>query len=321
MSENIIEKEELRNKLLEIKNVYLKRNQPRLQKIKNDWNLLQKNIPKLDKLNPVIEFCDDSTSQNLWWYGRVTVSSAPLSGEVGRRIHYLIRDKDTGFIICIVGLSSDLTIPIRDNHIGWTKENKWTHKKINYLMNVQHCIATEPFNKYLTGKLAALSVISKEVLEHFENKYNHSLAAYTVTSLFGKSSIYNRLNGFIYLGETKGFSSVLIHPDIKAKMREDFKATKGKHSEIYYNEDGSIRYKYGVVKGYQKLSKYSDQVQRKENLRGVYLIPLAENYREFLKEEDENLKTLPRLDWEEIVLQWKERWFFPRIKRLNVEAI
>jgi len=238
------------------------------------------------------------------------------SGEVGRRIHYLVRDRETGFIIGIVGLASDLTIPIRDKFIGWTHQNKWKGKRINYLMNVQHCISTPEFGNYLAGKLCALSTKSKEVQDYFENKYGHRLAMMTVTSLYGKSSLYNRLDGFIYLGTSKGYSSVLVPLEVKQQMREDFKKTKGKHSEIYYNEDGSIKEKYGVVKGYQKLSKYW-KVQSIENFRGVYVIPLAKNYREFLREETDTLDLTNYKEFDIIVEEWRERWCLPRIQRIK----
>jgi len=316
-----MDKEELRGKLLEARQQYILKNANRLDKIKPYWNSNQTD-PQSEKFwenfSPYIEFCDSKNKElnDLWWYGRVTVSSAPLSGEVGRRIHYLIKDSTTGFILGIVGLASDLTIPIRDKHIGWSLENKWKGKRINYLMNVQHCVATPEFSRYLTGKLCAMSTLSEEVQSHFENKYGHPLAAMTVTSLYGKSSMYNRLKGFDYLGTTKGFSSVLIPLEVKQQMREDFKAKKGKYSEIYYNEDGSVKERYGVVKGYQKLGKYG-KVQSIENFRGVYVIPLATNWKEFLREEADDLDLTERKKFGIIVEDWKDRWFYPRKERLE----
>lgn len=309
-------KEELRQKLLEARQQYLDKNKARLDRIRPVWEGVQKDVPAINKIRPIVDFCEDHTAQDIWWYGRVIVSSAPLSGEVGRRIHYLITDKNTGFIFGMVGLASDLTIPIRDRYIGWSLKNKWEGKRINYLMNCQHVVSTPEFSRYLMGKLCALSCTSKEVQEEFEQKYHHPMAAMTVTSLYGKSSMYNRLRGFEYLGTTKGFSSVLIPLEIKQKMREDYKATKGKHSEIYYNEDGSIREQYGVVKGYQKLGKYA-KVQSIENFRGVYIIPLANNYKEFLRQETDTLDLMERKSFSTIVEEWKERWYLPRIKRMG----
>ena len=310
-------KDELRQKLLIAKEQYVNKNSSRLAKIRPTWDGVQSIIPRVEELEPYIEFCTDN---NLWWYGRVFISSAPLSGEVGRRIHYLVRDKKTEFIIGIVGLASDLTIPIRDKHIGWTNDNKWKGKRMNYLMNVQHCIATPELSNYLTGKLCALSVLSNEVQEHFGNKYHHPLAMMTVTSLFGKSSMYNRLKGFEYLGTTKGYSSILIPLEVKQQMREDYKREKGKHSEIYYNEDGSVRERYGVVKGYQKLGKYA-KVQSVENFRGVCVIPLAHNYREFLREETDELIAYDHKTFEELAECWKNRWLLGRIERVKLGLI
>jgi hypothetical protein len=309
-------KEELREKLLVVKQQYVDKNKDRLEKIRPEWEEVQNRVPNITEIDPHIEFCSTKYLQDLWYYGRVTVSSAPLSGEVGRRFHYLIRDKHTGFILGMVGLASDLTIPIRDKHIGWTHQNKWEEKKINYLMNVQHAVSTPELSQYLTGKLCALSVRSKEVQDYFVQNYKHSLAVMTVTSLFGKSSLYNRLDGFIYLGTTKGYSSLLIPIEVKEKMREDFKATKGKHSEIYYNEDGSVKWAFGVVKGFQKLGKYGE-VQREENFRGVYVIPLAYNYKEFLCSKSGDLNQFEHPSFDALTNNWKTRWMLPRIERLG----
>lgn len=318
-----MDKEELRQKLLIARQQYINKNAERLEKIKPKWDAIQINHygSDLSNIKPYIEICDNRDLNEIWWYGRVTVSSAPLSGEVGRRIHYLLRDANNGnCIIGIVGLASDLTIPIRDKFIGWTNKDKWDAKRINYLMNIQHCIATPELSNYLTGKLCALSTRSKEVQDYFQKKYGHPLAAMTVTSLYGRSSMYNRLDGFNYLGTTKGFSSVLIPLEVKEKMREDFKKTKGKHSEIYYNEDGTVREKYGVVKGYQKLSKYAS-VQSIENFRGVYIVPLADNYKEFLKQEATELALTKFKKFDIIVDEWKTRWFLPRLERLSSQNI
>lgn len=311
-----MDKNELRDKLLEIKEQYIEKNKSRLIKIKPYWDEIQKNVPDINNLNPYIEFCDTQELKDLWWYGRITISSAPLTGEVGRRFHYLIRDK-SGYILAIVGLASDLTIPVRDKYIGWTNENKWKGKRINYLMNVQHCISIPELSNYLIGKLGALSVKSKEVNDYFENKYGHPLAAMTVTSLYGKSSIYNRLEGFKYLGVTKGFSSVLVSLETKERMREEFKAKKGKHAEVYIKEDGTV-VKYGVVKTYQKLNNY-DKTQRVENQRGVYFIPLADNWSEFLCQNTNELEPTAKEPFNLLLNSWKIRWLLPRIERIENE--
>jgi len=314
-------KDELREKLLVAKEQYVNKNADRLSKIKPIWDKTQAIVPRPEELEPYIDLCDLTKGlQNLWWYGRVSVSSAPLSGEVGRRIHYLVRDKKTGFVLGIVGLASDLTIPIRDKYIGWTNDNKWKGKRINYLMNIQHCVATPELSNYLTGKLCALSALSSEIQEHFNDKYHHPLAMMTVTSLFGKSSMYNRLTGFEYLGVTKGYSVMLVPLEVKRQMREDYKREKGKHSEIYYNEDGSVRERYGVVKGYQKLSKYAE-VQRVENVRGVYVIPLAQNHREFLCCETDILEPLVHPPFESLANYWKERWLSGRMERIDAGLV
>ncbi|MFA7101501.1 MAG: Druantia anti-phage system protein DruA [Bacilli bacterium] len=312
-------KDELRAKLIEAQKPYLVKYAKRLKKIEPKWNETQLSVPDVSTIEPYVQICDGNPELlELLFYGRMVTSSFAFSGAVGRRVHYLVRDKKTDYIVGMVVLMSDLTIPIRDKHIGWTTDQRW--KRMNYLMNVHLCVSTLDLAKYLTGKLCALSVESREVQDYFEHKYGHKLAAMTCTSLFGKSSIYNRLQGYEYLGLTKGHSSALVPLEIKDKMREDFKKEKGKHAEIYYNEDGTVKNAYGVVKGFQKLQKYWD-VQQTENQRGVYLIPLAHNYKEFLKGEMDELQPYDHQTFEELTRHWKERWLTGRIERINAGLV
>ncbi len=305
------EKDRLREKLLLVRNSYLVKNKSRIDKIKPFWNESQKNIPNILNIDPIIEICEDNKLRDLWWYGRNTIHSAPLVGEVGRRIHYLVRDRNTKFIIGMVGLTSDLVIPIRDKYIGWNRSLMWKDKKINFLMNVQHCFSEPTFSNYLTGKLCALSIRSKEVQEYFKNKYGHDLAAMTVTSLYKKSSMYNRLEGFIYIGNTVGMSALLIPLDQKIKAREVYKKEHGKYSASYDKGDGTIE-KYGITKMYQKVGE-----QCSDNQRGVYIVPLAGNYREFLCGKDEILNMLTHPSFNTLVSYWRTRWLLPRIERLK----
>ncbi len=323
-------KDELRAKLLEAQIPYIERNKNRLERIKPLWNSIQKPLTDIvesaddidmvlgeyaSTVDPYIQIIDgNSNLLDLLFYGRMTISSFPFSGAVGRRVYYLIRNKSDGVILGLVVLMSDLTIPIRDRDIGWSREQMW--KRMKYTMNVHLAIPTPQLSQYLTGKLTALSVESKEIQDYYQQKYGHPLAMMTCTSLFGESSVYNRLKGYNYLGTTKGHSVALVPLDIKIKMREDFKAAKGKYSETYYNEDGSVRERYGVVKGFQKLGKYWD-VKQAENQRGVYVIPLSHNYKEFLRGEADVIQPFDHSTFSTLAQYWQERWLSGRIGRIN----
>jgi len=309
-----LDKEVLRALLLTSKEQYITKHKERLLKIKPLWDKIQAEIPIPESLEPMLTLCTNQELRDIWFYGRLTVSSAPWSGDVGRRFQYLIQDKTTGFILGIVGLSSSLSIPLFDKHVGWNKEFKWKQHKINHTMNMSHCIATPELSKYLIGKLCALSCRSSEVINHFESSYDDEAVCWMTTSLFGKSSVYNRLDGFEYLGNTKGYSAALIPLEIKEKMRKEYQEKHGKHSEIYTKPDGTV-VKYGTVKTFQKISKYT-KVQRIENIRGVYAISLADNYKEFLCGETDELQPHDHKTFEELTAYWKERWMLPRQQRI-----
>lgn len=315
-----MDKDELRGKLLVAREQYITKNKTRLDLIKPLWDARQSIIPQLEEIDPVIHMCDNEKDRALWFYGRVTTSSAPMSGDVGRRFQWFVQDKNTGFILGIVGLSSSLSIPTFDRYIGWKKPAKWSPlKRMNNTMNMSHCVATTPYNNYLTGKLCALSCTSKEIINHFETTYGDVAACFMTTSLFGKSSMYNRLEGFEYLGNTKGFSAALVPLEIKQQMRKEYQEKHGKHSEIYTKADGTV-VKYGTVKTFQKLGKYAT-VQRVENLRGVYAIPLVTNFKEFMCGTTDIIIPTVHEDFETIKAKWRERWFLPRIERIKAGEI
>ena len=84
--------------------------------------------------------------------------------------------------------------------------------------------ALPPYNYLLGGKLISYLLASKEVRQIYERKYkdkltlidkrkSHQLAGIFTTSLYGRSSQYNRLKydgRLLYnkIGETKGFGTL-----------------------------------------------------------------------------------------------------------------
>ena len=92
-----------------------------------------------EKLEPELVYTDNIKSTQSagtliekWNCVRTMTSTMKNSSNIGRNLHYLVRDKVTGKylgVICITGDFIDLTP--RDEHIGWEREFKTNSGKLN----------------------------------------------------------------------------------------------------------------------------------------------------------------------------------------------
>lgn len=76
-------------------------------------------------------------------------------------------------------------------------------KESNHVMQISRCIPLQPFGSLLGGKLIALLLASREIVQLCDHKYACNTVAFLVKSLHGKSSQYNRLEerGITFVGE------------------------------------------------------------------------------------------------------------------------
>jgi hypothetical protein len=113
-------------------------------------------------------------------------------------------DDVTGGIMGIVEICSDMMIlPPRDKHIGWTQAHR-SGGKLNHIANVGTCVCVQPFGTLCGGKYQIVACGSSVVSDLWEQRYGDRLVAVCTTSLYGESSIYNRLKDWDYLGNTAG---------------------------------------------------------------------------------------------------------------------
>lgn len=147
--------------------------------------------------------------------------SVPVSPGYGRRMRFLVKDKQNGKLIGLLALGDPVfNLAVRDNYIGWTGADR--KEELIHIMDAFVCGAVPPYSQLIGGKLVAALLGSKEIQEVYNRKYlnslsiisrkrkNATLAAITTTSALGRSSIYNRLkipNGPIFtkIGMTKGY--------------------------------------------------------------------------------------------------------------------
>jgi hypothetical protein len=277
------------------------------------------------EIKPIIEICSTQEQYDLFRLFRYYWSS-PFSEYVGRRIKIIIRDAglENKPVIGIAALGSPIIhIPERDNYIGWDKNTRT--KKINYMMDAYVIGALPPYNYLLGGKLISMLLTSKEIRRIYSKKYKYSsyseLAGLFTTSLYGKSSQYNRLafSGrklYVPIGDTKGYGTLhLTTETINAMI--DLLRKKNIIVSNLFGEGPSWTMR--VIRTVGDLLGFdSNQLLMHSFKRKIYFIPFAKNTKEFLNEKNRSLKFYSQ-NIDVLTEYWKERWYNNR--RQNIDII
>lgn len=278
-------------------------------------------------IKPIIEVCETKKQHDLFRIYRYYWSS-PHSEYVGRRIKLIIRDGalHNKPVIGIAALGSPIIhIPERDAYIGWDITTRT--RNLIYTMDAYVIGALPPYNYLLGGKLISYLLASKEVREIYRRKYKdkitllekrhaNKLVGIFTTSLYGKSSQYNRLkykDDLLYkpIGETKGYGSLHLSEETISKMQALLK-TENIYITNRFGDGPSwtmrVIHKAGAVIGFDP-----DLLLNHSFKRHIYFIPLAKNWRQFLTGET-NAPNYYNYSKKELVEFWKKRWLLNRKK-------
>lgn len=283
-------------------------------------------------IGPVIEICRTQKQFDIFRIFRFYWSS-PYSEYVGRRIKLIIRDNalPSKPVIGIAALGSSIIhIPDRDEWVGWSTKVRTAN--LVFAMDAYVIGALPPYNHLLGGKLISYIMASNEVREIYMSKYAdqvtnisrrtaNDLACIFTTSLYGKSSQYNRIkyNGnllFVPIGHTKGYGTLHLTDETFAAMRNLLNA----HNISVTNKfgDGPI-WRMRVIRTAAEILNFdADFLLRHSFKRQIYALPLANNFREYLQGEADNL------DYQDypltgLVAHWKDRWLAKRKMNLEVK--
>ena len=167
-------------------------------------------IAEINALEPYIEIVEDMTK---WTNIRRLISSMEFTANPGRNVKAYVKDRITGKLLGVISLGSDVvSVKVRDEFIGWSKDNKFKDGKLNNIAMGTTIVATQPLGyNFLGGKLMAALTTSPTFRNEWFTKYNDVLCAIHTTALYGASSMYNGIKHFKTLGESAG--KVGIKPD------------------------------------------------------------------------------------------------------------
>lgn len=283
------------------------------------------------EIEPIIEVCQSQKQHDLFRILRYYWSS-PYSEYVGRRIKLIIRDAAVKNkpVIGIAALGSPIIhIPERDDFIGWDKKTRT--RNLVYLMDAYVIGAVPPYNLLLGGKLIAYILASNEIRKIYREKYENNitliekrkakdLVGIFTTSLYGRSSQYNRLkyqDKLLYqpIGETKGYGTLHLTDETLQFMR---KLLQEKGIIIGNNFGDGPSWRMRVIRAAGDILGFdTDFLLNHSFKRKIYFVPLAKNTLEFLNGHTQkpNYYDYPMKD---LVEFWKERWLSNRKKKLDI---
>jgi hypothetical protein len=297
-----------------------------------DINNKELTIKEINALEPYVEIIDDDPKQSTRWTEiRRLIHTMGFTANPGRNVKIYIKDRLSKKILGQISLGSDITsLGVRDNFIGWTKEDKFAGGKLNNTTIATTIVSTQPFGyNFLGGKLIAAMATAPEIREYWKQKYDNVLIAVGTTSLYGIHSQYNGIPHFKTLGESKG--KISIKPDDKyydvwhhwlQQNRPDWYRDQielasadmsGPVSGVKQKILGQIFKELGI-----KADTYHHGFKR-----GVYFASMYENGNDFLcsKITEDKLKLRPKFaEGNDYTIRWWKKHAISRYTKLHEEG-
>ena len=262
-----------------------------------DINNKELTIKEIESLDPYVEIVDDPKESTKWAAVRRMIHTMDFTANPGRNVKINVKDRVSGKLLGQISLASDVTaMGVRDNFIGWSKDNKFVDGKLNNTT----IVCTQPLGyNFLGGKLIAMMTTTPEVRAYWKEKYKNVLIAVGTTSLYGIHSQYNGIPLFKTLGESAG--KISLKPDDKF-YDPWHQWIKENRAEWYKDNISDERARNGANMGYEANGPVSGIKQKILSAifkecgikateyhhgfkRGVYMAMMYENGCEYLRNE------------------------------------
>ena len=304
-----------------------------------DINDKEGTIAEIQNMQPYVELVEEGEEATKWTYMRKLISSMEFTPNPGRNVKAFVKDRVSGKVLGVISLGSDITsLGVRDEYIGWTKEDKFEKGKLNHTAIGTSIIATQPLGyNFLGGKLVSALTTSPTFREHWKKKYDNTLIAVGTTSLYGIHSQYNAIPHFKTLGESKG--KISIKPD--DKFYDPWHHWLKENRSQWYKENiTDERERNGANMGYERngpvsgiKQKILGQIFKECGIkadtyhhgfkRGVYFAMMYENGCEYLcdKVTDDKLVMKDKFEeGDEYTIRWWKKQAIKRYSKLHDEG-
>jgi len=286
-----------------------------------DINNKELTVQEIQELEPYVEIVEDSNDATKWTYLRKMIHTMSWTANPGRNVKIYIKDRRSGKLLGLASLASDVTsLKVRDEYIGWTKEDKFKRGKLNYTTIASTIVCTQPLGyNFLGGKLTAMMITTPSVRDYWKERYGQTLVTLGTTSLYGIHSQYNGIPHFKTLGESAG--KISIKPD--DEFYEPWHQWVKQNRSDWYEKEINVDKINGPVSGIKQkiLSRIFKECGIKQSdyhhgfKRGVYLAMMYENGSEFLRSEIEESELVIKKKFADGV-DYINNWWKPKaIKR------
>lgn len=282
-----------------------------------------------DTISPLLVQVGPNTENELLFRYASLHWSIPVSSGYGRRLRFLIFDQNNGKLIGLFGLGDPVfSLSARDEWIGWNKEQRGD--RLKHVMDAFVLGAVPPYSHLLCGKLVAMLIASDEVRKAFQKKYRGQvslinrksfdgrLVLITTTSALGRSSIYNRVNYngralFNRIGYTSGSGEFHFSNGLYSELSR-FATLYCRPTAKQVRWGNGFRSRREIVRKVLRLLGLPHDLIYHQVKREVFAIPLAINFRQFLRGEH------ARVQWhhmsaKELFEHFKDRWLMGRAER------
>ena len=304
-----------------------------------DINNKELTIKEIESLDPYVEIVEDPKESTKWAAVRRMIHTMDFTANPGRNVKINVKDRVSGKLLGQISLASDVTaMGVRDNFIGWTKDNKFVDGKLNNTTIASTIVCTQPLGyNFLGGKLIAMMTTVPEVREYWNSKYKNILIAVGTTSLYGIHSQYNGIPLFKTLGESAG--KISLKPDDKF-YDPWHQWIKENRAEWYKQNISDERARNGANMGYESNGPVSGIKQKILSAifkecgikateyhhgfkRGVYMAMMYENGCEYLRNEITEDKLILKDKFKqgtEYINKWWKKHAISRYTKLHDEG-
>lgn len=304
-----------------------------------DINNKELTIKEIEALDPYVEIVEDPKESTKWAQIRRMIHTMDFTANPGRNVKINVKDRVSGKLLGQISLASDVTaLGVRDNFIGWTKEDKFQKGKLNNTTIASTIVCTQPLGyNFLGGKLIAMMTTVPEIRDYWKKKYDNVLIAVGTTSLYGIHSQYNGIPLFKTLGESAG--KISIKPD--DKYYDPWHQWLKENRADWYKENISDeRARNGANMGYEAngpvsgiKQKILGQIFKECGIkatdyhhgfkRGVYMAMMYENGNDFLCsriEEDQLILKDKFKQGTDYINKWWKKHAISRYTKLHDEG-
>jgi ParB-like chromosome segregation protein Spo0J len=255
---------------------------------------------------------NDEFSITNWRILRERISALEYFSGPGRRMKFFVgfRTKKKFRLLGIVELSSDAQrLSVRDDLIGWDDTQRAKNREC--VANVSTCVATQPFGSVHLG-MKFLVATFPQLITHYEDKYDTKLVALLTTSIHGSKSVYKGIPFLRNIGKSSG--KQLLKP-----LREDWTFWNSWLTDNFQEDMEILNSRSSPLQGrlkflYSTLGLNPNELNHSHQ-RGVFLMSLYENWKEFLKNKisEKKLKPIESENW----INWWRRKSKTRYEKLE----